>query len=91
MSTEMHKIRGTVSGVGGIVGRLTGQGQLGGTVTLPQIVGPPKYPGPYTVTSSLNEQVLDTSGLAMTDDVTIKEIPVVYTSNLFGGKTVVIG
>lgn len=76
---------------GGISGRISGLGQIGGTVTLPQIVGPPRYEGPYTVTSSLRQQILETSGLAMKDDVTVKEIPVVYTSNLSGGKTVVIG
>lgn len=52
----------------------------------------PAYPGPYTVTPILyDEQILEVNGMLMTDNVTVKEIPVVYTSNPYDGKTVVIG
>ena len=49
------------------------------------------YEGPYEVTPRLTEQVLETIHKTMRDDVTVHEIPVVMTSNVYGGKTVVIG
>ena len=49
------------------------------------------YDGEYEVTPRLYQQELATHGLAMSDDVTVKQIPVVYTSNLYDGKTVMIG
>ena len=52
----------------------------------------PAYEGPYTVTPVLyDEQELETRNLRMTDNVTVKEIPITQTSNLYGGYTVVIG
>lgn len=52
----------------------------------------PEYTGAYEVTPILNnEQVLDTDNKVMTDDVTVHPIPVVYTTNPYGGKTVLIG
>lgn len=49
------------------------------------------YEGDYTVTPRLYDQTLETADKVMSDDVTVYEIPVVYTSNLYGGQTVVIG
>jgi len=50
------------------------------------------YTGNYTIVPILNEDIImETRGRLMTDDVTIKEIPVISTSNLYGGRTVVIG
>ena len=52
----------------------------------------PVYDGPYVVTPILyDEQELGTVNKKMTDNVTIKEIPIVQTTNLHGGYTVVIG
>ena len=55
------------------------------------LVKNPDYEGEYTVTPRLYDQYLETNNKVMTDDVTVYEIPVVYTSNVYGGKTVVIG
>lgn len=50
------------------------------------------YEGPYVVTPVLyDEQELFTNDKHMTEDVTIKEIPVIRTTNPSGGITVVIG
>ena len=50
------------------------------------------YTGDYTIVPILNNDIImATRGLLMTDNVTIKEIPIVYTSNPYNGKTVVIG
>lgn len=87
---ELH-IRGTLSAVGGIRGHLGEIGQIGGDVTLPEVITAQPFEGPYTVIPRLYQQELATRGLAMSDDVTVKQIPVVYTSNLYDGKTVMIG
>ena len=91
MSVDVHEVRGRVSGVGGIRARVGTVGQIGGKVTLPSVMRQEEYEGPYTVTPRLDEQVLQTAHKSMTDDVTVEVIPVVYTSNIHGGKTVVIG
>lgn len=50
------------------------------------------YEGDYTVTPILGSDIiLPTTNKRMVDDLTVKEIPITQTSNLFGGKTVVIG
>lgn len=49
------------------------------------------YDGDYEVIPRLYDQDLSTQGLAMREDMTVKEIPITYTSNIFDGKTVVIG
>ncbi len=79
---------GSVGGIGGGVGRIGG---IAGKVELPEMVEAPQYEGPYTVVPKLTRKKLETSGLLMRDDVTIREIQVVQTSNIYGGKTVVIG
>ena len=51
-----------------------------------------EYTGPYEVTPILyDEQELRTNNKLMKDNVTVKPIPVVITSNPYDGKTVVIG
>ncbi len=50
-----------------------------------------KFDGDYTVTPAVDAQTLETKQKLMTDNVTIKEIPIYDTSNLSGGTTVYIG
>ena len=51
-----------------------------------------EYQGQYEVTPILyDEQELRTRDKLMRDNVTVKAIPVVITSNPYDGKTVVIG
>ena len=52
---------------------------------------PEPYEGPYTVTPVFRDQVLETTDLLMTDDITVKEIPVAEVSNPAGGVTLTIG
>ena len=50
------------------------------------------YTGDYEVTPRLNDPtVLGTQYKVLLDDVTVHPIPVVTTTNPYGGKTVVIG
>lgn len=49
------------------------------------------YLGEYEVQPTFDDQILETGGLYMRDDVTVNEIPVARVSNLSGGKTITIG
>lgn len=50
------------------------------------------YDGPYEVTPMANTaQILPTNNLAMSDDITVNEIPYQEVSNLSGGLTATIG
>lgn len=52
----------------------------------------PIYNGEYVVIPKAEEaQKLNTSGYAMADDVTVKEIPYFEVKNVAGGMTVTIG
>ena len=52
----------------------------------------PIYDGPVTVVSRIGEdQTLETALHTLMDDITVGRIPVVETSNPYGGNTVVIG
>ena len=48
------------------------------------------YTGDYEVIPKSVSQVLETKNLSMTDDVTVKEIPIHEVSNNFG-TTIIIG
>ncbi|MBR6390028.1 MAG: hypothetical protein IKS16_01685 [Lachnospiraceae bacterium] len=49
------------------------------------------YEGPYEVEPDWSQQILETEGLYMRDDVTVEAIEVARTSNPSGGITVYIG
>ena len=51
----------------------------------------PVYAGPYDVIPTFDDQMLNTSGKVMTDNVEVKQIPVSVVSNVSGGTTVWIG
>lgn len=51
-----------------------------------------EYDGAYVVIPKVyQEQVLETKNKAMTDNVTVYEIPITRTTNPHGGQTVLIG
>ena len=74
----------------GLSGALSTDGTLSGGLSF-STGETPIYQGPYEVTPALTEQMMETQGLTMRQNVTIYEIPVVRTSNLHDGITVVIG
>ena len=50
----------------------------------------PYYTGQYTVIPTMENQTLETRNKVLTDDVTVKKIPMYETTNLAGGTTVYI-
>lgn len=69
------ELSGKLVGRGEIVGSLSGNETISGSLVLPEIVSPPKYTGPYEVTPGEVELDLDTGGLLMTKNVTVSPIP----------------
>ena len=49
------------------------------------------YKGTYTVTQSVERQILDTSNKLLQADVLVEEIPYAEVTNNSGGKTATIG
>ena len=49
-----------------------------------------QYSGPYVVIPKVEEQVLKTKQKVMTNDLTVKGVPVYEVSNTSGGTTVYI-
>ena len=81
---------GVIHGNQNIVGHIKESGVLSGNIAIGGNVYP-FYDGEYEVTPRVHEQILDTDGKVMSDDVTVHEIPVTRTTNPYGGQTVVIG
>lgn len=81
-----------------LVGKITAQGCLSASINaVGSIIGTVNttvygdYIGEYEVSPKFEAQTLQTKKLAMRDDVKIKEIVITKTSNIGGGKTVIIG
>lgn len=95
-------IHGTLSGETNLVGSLTSESTLNGrlsanqtlvgTLSIPLSADANVYDGDYVVTPMIaREQVLGTAQKLLTQNVTVKKIPVFITSNPQGGETVYIG
>lgn len=82
---------GKIAESGQMKGKLQTEGVLVGEVGFPQCDYPSPYHGEYEVTPRLYEQYLDTNDKYMNDDVTVLEIPITWTTNPYGGQTVLIG
>ena len=72
------------------VGVINAQIQMGIGVSY-NVVDGDWYDGDYDVTPHFMEQTLPVRDKLMRENVTVREIPVVSTSNPYGGQTVVIG
>lgn len=86
------ELNGTLTSSGLLHGSLVGDHhKVQGTLTIPTTPGLELYGGPYEVTpKAWEEQVLQTEGKLMADDVTVFRVPYYETINLFDGKTAYI-
>ena len=85
------EIIGSLKSSGQLSGFLSAQKGISGLLTIPTTPGLELYGGPYEVTpKAWEEQVLETEGKLMADDVTVFRVPYYETSNLFDGKTAYI-
>lgn len=86
------QLNGTLTSTGRLQGTLVGDHhKISGSLTIPNAVGIEVYTGAYEVTpKAWEEQILQTDGKLMTDDVTVFRVPYYETVNLFDGKTAYI-
>lgn len=86
------ELSGTLTSVGRLHGTLVADHHIvQGTLTIPSTPGLELYGGPYEVTpKAWGEQILQTEGKLMSDDVTVFRVPYYETINLFDGKTAYI-
>lgn len=101
--SELEEIYGTISSVETITGDITPIEKIDGTLSpLIQVDGDitddiknkdilPQYEGEYEVVpKAFEETILETKYKKLIDDVVVKEITYIETSNLQGGVTVYI-
>lgn len=92
ISSSSSVIDGSLSSVVGITANINVNVDIiDGNITIGGVPSYQTYTGDYQVTPRLYDQSLDTDNKLMSDDVTVYQIPVTYTSNIEGGKTVLIG
>lgn len=68
-------LKGKLSGSGSLSGHLSGQRGLGSGLSIPKLIYPGIYQGPFQIVPGHEEQVLQTSNLLLTSDITIDKIP----------------
>lgn len=73
-----NKITGHITTDSIVKGRIGNRGKVKGGTDRAEIELIPGYEGPYEVTPTRQEQVLQTDGYKMTDDVTVHAIPPEY-------------
>ena len=88
--TTYGTITGRLDGACVLHGTLEARGQLTGSISLPERLHP-EYEGPYEVYPHTAQQVLDTGGKTMSDDITVHSIRIIRADNPAGGRTVSIG
>ena len=86
----MEKLSGELSTVKKLDGSLSPLGSLSGELTVPKTMSRYQYKGDYEVEPRFEEQKLHTKDMYMTDDVTVKKIPVYKTKNASGGYTLYV-
>ena len=87
----MNKLQGEVLTLPKISGFVSAPKSLSGNIGAETVnVGGRPYKGDYIVAPKMDQQMLDTKGAIMEDDVTILAIPVYRVSNTSGGTTVYI-
>ena len=84
------ELSGTLSSSGQLSGFLSATQNITGLLTVPQYVLPPSYEGPYEVTPSSEEQVLNTDAFYMNGNITINPIPNNYGLITWDGSTLIV-
>lgn len=84
------ELSGTLSSSGQLSGFLSATQTITGQLTVPQYVTPPAYTGPYEVTPSGAEQVLETDTFYMNSNIVINPVPSNYGLITWDGSTITV-
>jgi len=83
-------VHGSINENSTVRGSLNAGGHVGGKTSVPTVVYPDPYYGPYEVTPTQGTQVLETDNLFMRDNVTINPIPSNYGLITWDGSTLTV-
>lgn len=84
-------LEGRLSEPDSLRGVLSDPSALTGTLAIADHISGEEYEGSYEVSPKLSEQILDTQGKTLSQNVSIRKIPVMINDNLYNGLTVLIG
>lgn len=83
------RIRGQLSPVASMTGNLSSEASVDGGLTIPATVAR-KYTGDYSVIPNDNQQVLETEGLMLTENIVIEPVPSYYGRILWDGSVITV-
>lgn len=86
----MDKIIGKLTPIGQIVGNLSVVEQINGRLSIPERITPPIYGGPVLVTPTQGQQILDTGGYYLLDNIVVEPIPQNYGLITWDGSTLTV-
>ena len=85
-------ISGSLSGQSPLSGVLSDSSSLSGNLTISGGIATDIYKGEYEIVPSTKlDQLLNTKNKTLTDDLLVKKITYIETSNIANGKTIYIG
>ncbi len=86
----MDNLRGTLADLGGITGTLADGGSIAGRLNVPDIITPPIYSGPVTITPTRQAQTLETVGTMLNENITVEAIPNNYGLITYNGGIITV-
>lgn len=86
----MDNLRGTLADLGGITGTLADGGSIAGRLNVPDIITPPTYSGPVTITPTRQAQTLETGGTMLNENITVEAIPNNYGLITYNGGIITV-
>ena len=83
----MAQLIGYLTGEGFLTGSLSGTGELVGGLTVPEVITPETYFGPYEFAPSDEEQIIEIERMVATGNITIGAVPTDYGRLAYNGTT----
>lgn len=78
-----NKLKGTIQSGLSVLGSISGNDSLVATI-VPSTISFPNYDGEYIIVPKVEEQILDTKNKITRENIEVKEIPYLETSNEYG-------
>lgn len=80
---QNNKLKGTIQSGLSVLGSISGNDSLVATI-VPSTISFPNYDGEYIIVPKVEEQILDTKNKITRENIEVKEIPYLETSNEYG-------
>lgn len=80
---QNNKLKGTIQSGLSVLGSISGNDSLVATI-VPSTITYPNYDGEYIIIPKVEEQILDTKNKITRENIEVKEIPYLETSNEYG-------